>query len=547
MNDTKHQIVIVGAGMAGLASGAYLTRSGFNVLLIEKNEKCGGLLNSVHREGFTFDVGAKSIENSGIIRPMLNDLGINLDLLNSPVSIGIEHDIINIDSIDSLYDYKRLLEKFYPDSIDDIEKIISFIEKTLKDMAILYGIDNPMFKGFMKDKKYLFKVLIPWLGKFLGAVRRMNRLNEPVEDFLKKMSSNQSLIDITDQHFFKNTPTFFAMGYFYVYLDYFYPKGGTGEVPNSIKQKIIEWGGEIQYSTEIVEIIPSEFKIRDITGKTYSYDYLIWCADLKTLYRILRTDGLEKKVKRRISIQKEKFFSCRGGDSIFGLFLGIDEPPEKFKSISNGHFFYTPSKKGLGEIHRSTLKSIIKNFNETPREEILQWLKEFCQLNTYEISIPVLRDPSLAPEGKTGLIISLLFEYELFRKVQKASWYEEFKTEVENCVLETISNSIYPGIKEKILFRFSSTPISISKIAGSSEGAITGWSFEEQVPVVNNLLKIFKSVVTPIPNILQGGQWAYSPSGIPIAILTGFLSAKKVMKDSKSRVWAIKSEHNLES
>ena len=132
------------------------------------------------------------------------------------------------------------------------------------------------------------------------------------------------------------------------------------------------------------------------------------------------------------------------------------------------------------------------------------------------------------------MIISLLFEYDLFRKVQEASWYEEFKTEVENCILETISNSIYPGIKEKILFKFSSTPISISKIAGSSEGAITGWSFEKQIPVVNNLLKIFKSVLTPIPKVLQAGQWVYSPSGIPIAILTGFLSAKKVMKYLKS-------------
>ena len=43
-----------------------------------------------------------------------------------------------------------------------------------------------------------------------------------------------------------------------------------------------------------------------------------------------------------------------------------------------------------------------------------------------------------------------------------------------------------------------------------------------------------KSVLTPIPKILKAGQWTYSPSGIPIAILTGFLSAKKVMKYIKN-------------
>ena len=40
----------------------------------------------------------------------------------------------------------------------------------------------------------------------------------------------------------------------------------------------------------------------------------------------------------------------------------------------------------------------------------------------------------------------MLFEFDLFDKVQKASWYDEFKTEVENRILETLSNSIYPKI-----------------------------------------------------------------------------------------------------
>ena len=534
MNETKHQVVIVGAGMAGLAAAAYLSRANFDVLLIEKNKEIGGLVNTIERDGFYFDTAARSIENSGIIIPFLNDLGINLEIMNSPISVGIESEVINIHSEDSLSDYKSLLERLYPEKIEDVHRIISFMKKMMKDMAILYGIDNPLFKDLKKDRKFLFKELLPYLGKFLLTVRRMNRLDEPVEEFLEKLSSYRPLTDIIDQHFFKNTPTSFAMGYFYVYLDYIYPKGGTGQIPKAIGQKIIDWGGKIQTETEISKIIPSINQVIDVNDNLYPYDYLIWCADLKKLYKRLNTDNLDDKISRKIKNQKEKFISHRGGDSVFSLFIGVDEPSEKYKSISHGHFFYTPSKNGLGELNRSELKLLIENFENTPREEILQWVDKFCKLNTYEISIPVLRDPSLAPEGKTGLIISLLFEYDLFRKVQEASWYEEFKTEVENCILETISNSIYPGIKEKILFKFSSTPISISKIAGSSEGAITGWSFEKQIPVVNNLLKIFKSVLTPIPKVLQAGQWVYSPSGIPIAILTGFLSAKKVMKYLKS-------------
>jgi phytoene dehydrogenase-like protein len=531
MTATNHEVVIVGAGMAGLTAAAYLSKAGHDVLIIEKNESCGGLLNSIQKDGFVFDTGPRSIENSGAVRPLLNDLGISLELLKSPVSIGIENKILHFTSSESIYEYQSLLEKLYSDNKEEIAKIFLLIEKILKDVAILNEIDNPIFRDMKKEIGYLLKELLPYLGKFLLAIRRINRRQDPVEDTLKKMTSNQSLIDIITQHFFKNTPTFFALGYFHTYLDYFYPRGGTGKIPEALMQKIIDWGGSILYGTEINEIIPAESKLTDIEGNTFSYEKLIWCADLKSLYRFLELRDLEEKVSHKISIQKEKLISNRGGDSVFSLFLGVNEPLEKFQSISNGHFFYTPLKKGLGEETWSTLRKIINNFESTPKEAIMKWLDQYCQFNTYEISIPGIRDPSLAPKGKTGLIVSILFEYDLMKKIQEGGWYEEFKIEVENRILEVLSKSVYPKLKDKILFRFAFTPISISNRVGSSEGAITGWTFEKPIPVVHSILKMTKSVKTPIPDILQAGQWVYSPSGIPIAILTGLAAAKNLMRN----------------
>ena len=533
MKNKESRTVIVGAGISGLTAAAYLSREGYNVLLIEKSDKCGGLLNSFRRKGFVFDVGARSIENSGVIRPMLKDLGIELELLESPVSIGIEDKVIDFVSKEQLYDYKELLEHLYPDSKKDIEKIMGLIKKIYKDMEVLYGIDNPFFLDLKSNRMFLMKELLPWFLKFSLVVMRINRMREPVESFLKKRLSNQSLVDIISQHFFKNTPVFFALGYFYVYSDYLYPKGGTGELSRAIEQKIVDWGGKIMTETEIAKVIPSEKKVYDAKGNSYSYDNLIWSADLKTLYNILETEGLNSKIISEILKQKEEFLLKRGGDSVYSMMIGVDESPRKFKSISNGHFFYTPSKKGLGEIHRSRLKSLIEDFEKTPKEKVLEWVDDYCQLTTYEISIPALRDPSLAPKGKTGIIVSFLFEYDLIKKVEEAGWYEEFKKEVENRILKTLSNSIYPKIEKKILFRFSSTPLTISRRAGTSEGGIVGWSYEKPVPVVSNLRKMPDSVKTPIPNVLQTGQWVYSPAGIPTAILTGWLAAQSIIKKNE--------------
>ncbi|MFW9958987.1 MAG: phytoene desaturase family protein, partial [Candidatus Odinarchaeota archaeon] len=341
-----------------------------------------------------------------------------------------------------------------------------------------------------------------------------------------------SLIDIIAQHFFKKTPTSFALGYFYSYTDYIYPRRGTGQLPKAMVQRIIELGGKIQTETEIISVNPSEKILTDNAGNIHSYDTLIWSADLKTLYRILNTNDLEEKVTREILEQKELLLSKRGCDSVYSLFIGVDMPLEEFSSISNGHFFYTPSKQGLGEVHWSELDSLIDNFDNKSKDEVLQWLDKYCRLTTYEISIPAFRDPSLAPEGKTGLEISMLFEYDLLKKVEDANWYKEFRTEVENRMLETLSNSIYPGLKDKVIFQTSSTPLSIAKAVSTSEGAIVGWSYLSPVPVVHQLRKIQSSVKTPIPNVYQAGQWAYSPAGIPTAIITGWNASKNVIKNS---------------
>ena len=119
------------------------------------------------------------------------------------------------------------------------------------------------------------------------------------------------------------------------------------------------------------------------------------------------------------------------------------------------------------------------------------------------------------------------------KKIEEAGWYEEFRNSVETRMLETLSNSIYPGLKDKVLFSSSSTPLSIARIAGTSEGAIVGWSYLAEIPVVHNLRKIPSSVITPIPDVYMAGQWAYSPAGLPTAIITGWNAAQKIIKKKK--------------
>ncbi len=530
MTGNTYDAIIVGGGIAGLTATVYLAREGHKVLLIEKNKELGGLVNSFSRNGFHFDAGVRALEDAGIILPMLKDLNIDLQVVKSPVSVGIENEVLNIENIDSLAKYKDLLKKFYPESSQEIDEVAKTIRKIMRHMDVLYGIENPLFKDPKRDTSFFFKKLLPWFPRFLFTVGKINRMRIPVEDYLNSVVKNPSLRDMISQHFFKNTPTFFALSYFSLYMDYFYPKGGVGKLSEALKEKIIELGGEIKTGTMVTGVSPDNNQVTDDQSMSYKYSYLVWAADLKTLYRIADTEQLASDIKPKFEDVKTRMLKNRGGESVFTLFLQIDEPLDVFGKIANGHFFYTPSRKGLGKIHREELSQLLRNFEHITWQQVMDWLDRFISLNTFEISIPGLKDKDLAPPGKTGMIISFLADYELFKKVQDAGWLGEFVSEIEKSVLRVISESIYPGLKDKVMDCFSFSPLHIHSRIASSEGAIVGWEFQKEMPVINKIQIADRSVLTPLPSIYQAGQWAYSPAGVPMSILTGKLAANKILK-----------------
>src|SRR5512135_1595134 len=123
----EYDAIVVGGGIAGLIAAAYLSKAGLHTLLCEKETSCGGLINSFERDGFVFDGGIRAMENSGVLLPMLQNLGIELELVRNHVSLGIEDRVIRLESESNVADYQALLEAFYPDSKAEIAGIMEQI------------------------------------------------------------------------------------------------------------------------------------------------------------------------------------------------------------------------------------------------------------------------------------------------------------------------------------------------------------------------------------------------------------------------------------
>ncbi|MBI4976636.1 MAG: NAD(P)/FAD-dependent oxidoreductase [Spirochaetes bacterium] len=531
----EYDVIVVGGGMAGLTAAAFTAHAGHSVLLCDKENRLGGLIGSFERNGFVFDTGARAIEDSGVLFTMLKALGIEMEFVNGSVSVGIEDRVIRAETRENLNDYEKLLAHFYPDSRADIASIMQDIRMVMKYTDIMYGIENPFFKDLIHEPGYILKTMLPWLGKFLMAIIKTNMMREPVEEHLKKFTSSRRLIDIISQHFFRNTPAFFAMGYFSLYLDYHYPVGGTGVLPRRLEEFCLRKKVTIKKNTRIVKIDPDKRMVTDENGNGYSYKQLVWAADMKSMYRSIDVNTIASGTIKKKTRQKiETLHDAKGGDSIFTLYLAVNIAPEYFAGISNGHFFYTPSRDGVGDITKGAYERLVSGARDITSERFRKsaeaWIQSYLQKTTYEISIPAVKDKSLAPAGKSGLIISVLFDYELSSIIREQGWYTEFKKFTGDCMVDTLSASIYPGLRERILDAFSYTPVSIERINGSADGAITGWAFTCSIPAVHRMQYMTTSIRTPLPDICQAGQWSYSPAGVPIALLTGKLAADRVHK-----------------
>jgi phytoene dehydrogenase-like protein len=525
----KKNIVIVGAGISGLTAAAYLCQDGHPVTLLEKSDSIGGLVGSFKRDGFTFDHGIRGVENSGTLFPMLRQLGIKVDFVPNIVDMGIGKEMISINPSENYKTYQDLLISSYPDEVNSIEMIFKDIKKISKYMEVLYDIDNPLFLNPKTDAKYLMKTIVPWMFKYTFTIGKIEKLKTPIRTYLLKYTQNIDLIDAISQHFFTDTPAFFALSYLKMHSDYYYPVGGTVSIVHAIRDFIIEKGGIIKTDSE-VDKIDCQQQIVYHKDTAYPYDALLWCGDLNAMYRSIQHTDINY-----LSI-KEKLAQAKGNDSLYQMYITVDLPKTYFKEKFSGHVFYMPTSKGLSNLNM-TEDALIDHLNtlqaDQKKDTLKAWFKDFARLTTYEISVPVVRDESLAPKNKSSVIISTLFSYALSKWLQSADLYEMFKKELSQAIIDILEETLFPGWSSKIINYLEATPLTIESRLNNTGGAITGWSFRGEIPVEHKLFRIARSIQTPFPNIFQSSQWSFSPSGFPTSIVTAKIAANKIHKLTK--------------
>ncbi len=78
-NTSKQKVLVIGGGLGGLSAGISLAQKGYDVSIYEKNNHVGGKLNTMTKDGFTFDLGPSILTMPHIFRKLFEKSGKNMD------------------------------------------------------------------------------------------------------------------------------------------------------------------------------------------------------------------------------------------------------------------------------------------------------------------------------------------------------------------------------------------------------------------------------------------------------------------------------------
>jgi len=81
--DILVNIVVIGGGISGLACAWFLKQRGQSVILLERGERFGGVIDTVQKDGFLFDVGPQSFLSTPLLSRIIDDLGFSAELLKA--------------------------------------------------------------------------------------------------------------------------------------------------------------------------------------------------------------------------------------------------------------------------------------------------------------------------------------------------------------------------------------------------------------------------------------------------------------------------------
>jgi phytoene dehydrogenase-like protein len=481
-------IIIIGAGIAGLSAGCYAQMNGYRTRIFEQHDKPGGLCTSWTRNGYMFDgciewlLGSK--EGTAINR-MWQELGAvqGRRFIDYDVFQRIEGSDGQALCIYANLDQLELhMKELAPTDSAMIEELCNVGRR----LTPFVNLDSP--SGLIEGIKMGIRMLL-----FIGLMLKYGRIT--TEEYAARFSDpflRQALMAFADVNGGTNLP---VAGLMYTPAamhigDGGYPIGGSLEFARAIERRYLDLGGETHYKSRVAKILVEASP----TGR----------GDRAVGIRLV--DGTEHRAEVVIS-------AADGHTTIFDMLEGQYASDRLRASYEKQPIYPSWVQVSLG---------LACNLSEEA-QTVSYWLDEPIDIAGEKIDRVDIRhfclDPSMAPPGKSAMVVRFTCDYAYWKAIYKDSErYEAEKNDIASKVINQLERRL-TGISGQIEAVDVATPMSVERYTGNWQGSRMGWLI-----TTDTILTMTKGMEKTLPGLkdfYMCGQWVEPGGGLPTVAGSG--------------------------
>lgn len=318
---TKQKVIVIGAGVGGLATATLFAKAGYEVNVYEKNNHPGGRMGVLEKEGFTFDTGPSWYLMPEIFEQYFNLLGkdrkklFKLERLSPAYKVFFE-DQEPISVYSDLQAAAEQFEAIEPGTGKALKKYVNDANN-IYDLAVKYFL----YTNFTNYSSFLKLDILRHTPLFMRtATTSMHR-------YIQRKFSDSRLQQILEYPMvflgsspFKIPAIYSLMAALDFKQGVYYPHGGMKKLRDTMVELAAEQGVFIHTNSEVASIdvvdgSASGIRLRG-TNELIKADIVVSNADLHHTENAL----LEEKYR---SYDHKKWNTLQPGPSAILVFLGI--------------------------------------------------------------------------------------------------------------------------------------------------------------------------------------------------------------------------------
>ncbi len=366
-------VIVIGAGVGGIAAAAHLARHGVHVTVLEKNARPGGRCDRFSRDGHHFDTGPTLLVMPLLYEAEFAALGVSLrealDLQRvDPTYHLVFDDGSTLALTSDLNAMREQLEAIEPGSYHGF---LRYVEEGHRHYHL--AMERLVSRDFRRATDFFNLQNLPLLFQARPLIPHFRHMAAYFDDpRLKAAFTFQDVYMGLSP--FEAPATFSMMPYTELAHGVWYPRGGMYRVVEALMEIAGQAGVEFVFGAAVDRIEVNGTRARGVTlsdGQRLQADAVLANADLPYVYQnLLPPDGQARQLSR-------KRYSC----STVSFFWGVDRAyPE-----------LGPHTLFLADDYRANFDSIIKDLT-LPENPSLY------------VHAPTRLDPAMAPPGQDTLI-----------------------------------------------------------------------------------------------------------------------------------------------